>query len=278
MSSQNPVARDCLAHDLLSPDAAEEQSWDREQALALLLHHDRVVRRAAYSESVARRWIGTTGRTVVRALLLDPAIDAERRLGFGRHVALAAPSRTLFLGDVDAALYLLTRDSPRGNVLDTWIADEALRLGVPLRALGSAQHLGASGDLLQAAEQARVAADLTAALPELQPARNIDELGGWVLLHAVAAGNPRLADISPAADALSRSGDTLQRETVETYLDAGGRTSTACARLHIHRTTLYYRLDNMPDVVREALGDGLKRSTLHLGLKLMRLWEATGVL
>ncbi|PPF77634.1 PucR family transcriptional regulator [Subtercola sp. Z020] len=268
--------QDLVAHDLLSTDAAGEPSSGRELTLARLLHRDRAVRRAAYSEALARRWIDTTGRTVVRALLVAPQVGAERRLVAGRRLAAAAPSHTTFIGDLDGAIYLATRDSFDEKVLDEWMRAESLRLGVPLRALGSAEHRGASGDLLESAEQARVAADLTAALPELQPAQNIDALGGWVLLHAVAADAPRLADISPAAEALARSGDAVQRETIETYLDAGGRTSVACARLHIHRTTLYYRLDNMPALVREALADGLKRSTLHLSLKLMRLREATG--
>jgi hypothetical protein len=65
----------------------------------------------------------------------------------------------------------------------------------------------------------------------------------------------------------------VRRETVETYLDAGCNVVVACERLHIHRTTLYYRLDTMPEVVRDALADGLKRSTLHLSLKLLRLWN-----
>ena len=51
--------------------------------------------------------------------------------------------------------------------------------------------------------------------------------------------------------------------------------STACKQLHIHRTTLYYRLENMPASVRDALEDGLKRSTLHLSLKLLRLRDGT---
>ncbi|WP_244231612.1 MULTISPECIES: helix-turn-helix domain-containing protein [unclassified Rathayibacter] len=35
----------------------------------------------------------------------------------------------------------------------------------------------------------------------------------------------------------------------------------ACAILHIHRTTLYYRLENLPPAVRAALDDGLQRCT-----------------
>jgi DNA-binding PucR family transcriptional regulator len=63
---------------------------------------------------------------------------------------------------------------------------------------------------------------------------------------------------------------------VETYLDVSGNVVAACELLFVHRTTLYYRLEKMPPVVREALADGMKRSTLHLSLKLIRMWEATG--
>jgi hypothetical protein len=70
------------------------------------------------------------------------------------------------------------------------------------------------------------------------------------------------------------AGDEVQRQTIEAYLDEAGRAPDTCARLHIHRTTLYYRLEHMPSAVREALADGLQRSTLHLALKTARLWEA----
>ena len=49
-----------------------------------------------------------------------------------------------------------------------------------------------------------------------------------------------------------------------------------CEELHIHRTTLYYRLENMPQVVKDAMDDGMKRSALHLGLKLASYWENAG--
>jgi hypothetical protein len=61
---------------------------------------------------------------------------------------------------------------------------------------------------------------------------------------------------------------------VEAYLDAGCSVAVACRALFIHRTTLYYRLESMSGTVRDALADGLQRSTLHLGLKFLRLWDS----
>lgn len=72
---------------------------------------------------------------------------------------------------------------------------------------------------------------------------------------------------------VSRAPDQMRRTTIEAYLDSGCSVAIACRTLFIHRTTLYYRLESMSDTVRDALADGLQRSTLHLGLKLLRLWD-----
>lgn len=266
-----------IARSLLS-DGGDSSGSTREETLRLLLDDDPRTRRAAFSEAVSRRWIDRGGRTVVRAVIVDDRVGRLRRATFARHIAAATPAHSAVLREHDSVLYLVTRDPRRDIDLDEWLRRESQRLGVLVSGIGSARLDASATDLRDTAEQARVAADITAALPELRSASSIDELGGWVMLHSVTADARRLADISPAADQLCRAGDALQRETVETYLDSGGHARVACEKLHIHRTTLYYRLDNMPPLVRDALDDGLKRSTLHLALKLVRLWEATGAL
>jgi hypothetical protein len=267
-----------LARDLMEDADANRTGSSRDWAMSRLLSDDLAVRRAAFVEAVTHRWLDRGARTVVRAVLLDDAVGRLQRVAFGRHLAATTHSRTTFVREQDGVVYLVTRDSGVDVDIDGGIRSEAHRFGVPVVAIGSAPHDSASTDLADAAEQARVAADITAALPELQTSSGIADLGGWVLLHSVAAGPRRLGDISPAAELLCRDGDSLQRQTIETYLDAGGQARTACELLHIHRTTLYYRLENMPQLVRDALDDGMKRSTLHLSLKLARLWAATGAL
>lgn len=250
----------------------------RQQVMSRLLDDDQQVRRAAFVEAVSRRWIDRGDRTVVRAVVVDPGIAGARAVEFGRRLAAGSPSPTTFVREVDSVLYLVSREVRTDIDVDGWLSEKTEELGSPILAMGSAHHKPMSGDLGDAAEQARTAADLTAALPELQPSQSIDELGGWVLLNSVAADSRTLGDFSPAAAWLHASAESLQRNTIETYLDCGGQARAACERLHIHRTTLYYRLDNMPTIVRDALDDGMKRSTLHLTLKLIRLWEATGAL
>lgn len=246
--------------------------------MSRLLDDDQHVRRAAFVEAVSRRWIDRGDRTVVRAVALDPGVPRSGAAELGRRLASGAPLPTTFVREVDSVVYLVSREVGSGFDFDAWVSESSRQLGSPVLATGSAHHKPMSSDLGDAAEQARTAADLTAALPELRPSQSIDELGGWVLLNSVAADSRTLGDFSPAAAWLCTSADPSQRNTIEIYLDCGGQARRACERLHIHRTTLYYRLDNMPAIVRDALDDGMKRSTLHLTLKLIRLWEATGAL
>jgi hypothetical protein len=60
-------------------------------------------------------------------------------------------------------------------------------------------------------------------------------------------------------------------ETLEAYLDLAGN-AHACARaLHVHRATLYYRLQRIEELAATNLKDGSERLCLHLALKLGRL-------
>lgn len=54
--------------------------------------------------------------------------------------------------------------------------------------------------------------------------------------------------------------------TVRAYLDEAGNGPAAAARLHIHRTSLYYRLDRVARLTGLDVSDGATRLALHLGL------------
>ena len=198
-----------------------------------------------------------------------------RRARLAQAIARSIPVRAEALGEFEGFPVIMTRSSHDDDV-DQLIVDAAATQGIPLRGSGSAA-LTADDDPAAVASAARIAADVSIAVPEASRARHAEQLGGWALLHSVARSRTTLALASPAAEALCALTDKTRRETVEVYLDVAGSPREACARLHIHRATLYYRLEHLPAVVRDALADGLKRSTLHLALKLDRLWSATGV-
>lgn len=56
-------------------------------------------------------------------------------------------------------------------------------------------------------------------------------------------------------------------DALEAYLDAGGRVTVTAARLHLHRTTIYYRLNRLQESAGIDLDDGPTRLLVHLWLK-----------
>jgi hypothetical protein len=245
----------------------------REAVLLRVLTSAEHERTDALHRARMQRWIDPRGILTVHALLFDGRLNDLERFVFGRSLASSARSHGMFAGVRDGVGFLLTGEGRDPEDVRAWIVREATERRVGLIAVGSANVDRRTDDVLAAAEEARIAADIRASLGSTETTGRSEDLGAWRLLHAVSGSGRLVASASPAADELWNASDPVQRETIEAYLDAGCRVATACQRLHIHRTTLYYRLENMPPSVRDALDDGLKRSTLHLALKLLRLRE-----
>ncbi|WP_020495895.1 PucR family transcriptional regulator [Sciscionella marina] len=68
----------------------------------------------------------------------------------------------------------------------------------------------------------------------------------------------------------TQSGPDLA-QTLETYLDHGCDAQRTAQALHVHRSTLYYRLDRVRAVAKVELSDGSLRRELHVGLRVATL-------
>jgi DNA-binding PucR family transcriptional regulator len=64
--------------------------------------------------------------------------------------------------------------------------------------------------------------------------------------------------------------------TARTVLDHGGDIARAAAQLHIHRTTLYYRLDRIEALTGVNLRTGPQRDALAMALRLAAFRLAAG--
>lgn len=123
-------------------------------------------------------------------------------------------------------------------------------------------------------EPARAAAHIAATFVERGPVAHWDQLGVFRALTAIpddqVAG---LADIHEGLAALAEvpTGGSLLH-TVETYLDLGADASAASTTLHLHRSSLYYRLNKSEAIADIDLRDGGDRLAFHLALKLARLF------
>lgn len=251
-----------------------EQADIREVGFRVLLSYDPAERRASLHRARARRWVTAAGPIAVHALLFDDQTGTLNRQLSLQRICRRLPANVDVLRERGNVVFLLSRSTHDDIDVDTLVRTAATEAGLPLAGVGSATVHAEDEDLARAAHAAEAAAEINVAVPELAGNTRADRLGGWALLHAVSAQRDLLSVASPAAAALCAAGEG-HRETVETYLDNAGQVRETCDRLHIHRTTLYYRLDNLPPVVKDALADGMQRSTLHLALKLDRLWAVS---
>jgi len=58
--------------------------------------------------------------------------------------------------------------------------------------------------------------------------------------------------------------------TLETYLELAGSAQATAEALHLHRTSLYYRLQRVELLAGTDLKNGTERLALHLALKVAR--------
>jgi PucR C-terminal helix-turn-helix domain len=94
-----------------------------------------------------------------------------------------------------------------------------------------------------------------------------DALGSWRLI-AAAPADLTVADLHPGADALARLPRPDLMITARAVLDHGGDIARTAAALHIHRTTLYYRLDRIEVLTGVNLKTGPDRDDLRMALRL----------
>lgn len=156
--------------------------------------------------------------------------------------------------DHAAVLYVTGRvDAVAG--LRRCAADEAVT--------GTASAAG----VFEALNRARSAARWAAADPALPRDSTWADVG----LHALASALPSTVDraLDPLLD--HRMSGPMLLLTLEAYLDLAGDAQRTADALHLHRTTLYYRLGRAAEILGLDLADGLTRTRLHLELKQRRL-------
>lgn len=209
-------------------------------------------------------------------------VPANPELGFHERVGYPLRHRGVLVG----FLWVLGGPVPAGPDLDGRLAELAAQVPAgdrsPVRVVVALEprvvrtvpaadpppalpgHVGISDphppDRAGAAyRQALAAAELARLDPALPDRVRFSELGAYRLLLG-AAPEEVLAGLSE-----------VQRQTLESYLDGGCDARATAAALHLHRTSLYYRLGRIAEVTGRDLADGRARLELHLALKLARL-------
>jgi sugar diacid utilization regulator len=119
--------------------------------------------------------------------------------------------------------------------------------------------------------QAKLAARVAEALPELGPVAEWSRLGAFRALVSIPSDQVGQLALDPVLKSIVDAGDPSLLPTLEAYLDSGCDVKDTSAFLSVHRGTVYYRLHKVESVSGLNLRDGLDRLTLHLSIKLGRL-------
>lgn len=196
-----------------------------------------------------------------------------------RDAARAAPDGSaLRLGYADHGVVLVRTKSADDDSAGVAEATEVLAaLRHRLRKHPEARVIAAIGDpqarlkdAYLSYRQARLAARVAAVVPSLGDIARWRDLGVFRTLVQLPeeAGESAL---DPRVSRLFAAGDEDLVRTLETYLDLACDVKATSARLHLHRATLYYRLEKVERLTGANLRDGHDRLAVHLGFKLARL-------
>jgi sugar diacid utilization regulator len=247
---EEAVERGDLVARLLTPKAAEREDWFADRAMRY----------------------GLNLRSPYRLLVVDglkpplnrAAARAARLIQVERWNALA--------GQAAEQLVLVVEDTAPVDAIAAVLVQQINGdFGTPRVAVTGAGR-GASW----AARAFADGQDALAVAARLTPSDRVAHCESLGFLLTLYRAGPDALYASPFTAALRALRDEDGADlfhTLETYLDVGGSGVSAADALHIHRSTLNYRLGRITDLTRADLGDPLQRINLHTALKLIRLFE-----
>lgn len=210
-------------------------------------------------------------------------VAAEEIVSLGRSSDELQQTRGALLGrllrgsDAEAARELAAREDVQGpaSVQVEYPAKQGgwtLPDGMSAHLARSRPRLATSGapvplvHLAEAVRRARITRRAVTAGAQLEKP-TYDHLGAWLLI-AEAPDSVSPSQVSPAIEFLLDPQREDLFETARTVLDLGGDVSAAADQLHLHRTTLYYRLDRIAQLAGVDLRDGRQRVDLQFALWL----------
>jgi sugar diacid utilization regulator len=151
------------------------------------------------------------------------------------------------------------------------LTDAVRALPGPQLAIGTAGAAPQLAAVHAERDNARYAAEVAAAVPAFGRAADWDELGSYAVFQYLPRDQAAPERICPGVTALLTERSGMYEATVRAYLDCGANAQQTAALLHIHRTTLYWRLARVADLLAADLSRGDDRLKLHLALKLAEL-------
>ncbi|MDQ8705146.1 helix-turn-helix domain-containing protein [Streptomyces sp. LHD-70] len=188
---------------------------------------------------------------LLERLLLGPDEEAARELSQLENLPL------------DARVQVEVPARPGGWALADGMSVHVARVGARPATSGAPLPVV---QLTEAVRRASAVRRAVAAGAQLDP-ENWDALGAWrLIVEAPESLEP--GDLHAGAVILAEGSNDTLMTTARVVLDHGGEVATAAKELHVHRTTLYYRLDRITELTGVDLRSGPSRTNLQLALWL----------
>lgn len=264
-----------------------ELTLSRERAAAATLLLDDAAKAESAAERLLRDGVfttdGPTAVLVARFTVSTLCDDRYRALEHGLAACrdrLGANNVFTFVRRNHAVLLMRSAADPQTvaerlyaavvDAIDDTTADE------PVVGIGDVKERLAGAPA--AYDEALCAAQVGALVPSVGPVSDWGDLGIYRILSRADFDVDDLATIHPGLARLVDDGGTHEAllETLESYLDLAGSAGATSAALHLHRTTLYYRLQRIEQLAGTNLKDGNERLCLHVAVKLWRLHRTVG--
>jgi hypothetical protein len=147
--------------------------------------------------------------------------------------------------------------------------------GPPL-AVGTCGGTAALAHVHASLGNAQYAAHVAARVPQFRWAADWASLGVYAAFQHLYCDPSAPERICPGVSALLDERAKTYRQTVRCYLECAAQAQQAAAQLHIHRTTLYWRLARAAEMVPLDLRRGEDRLKLHVALALADLTHPPG--
>ncbi|MFI0819778.1 PucR family transcriptional regulator [Streptomyces sp. NPDC021098] len=145
------------------------------------------------------------------------------------------------------------------------------RRGISIEAVGLSGPLRDAADGLQTSiRQAEFTARVAARVPEMERQACWEALGEYRLFYSYEWNSAGVAAIDPGVAVILSQEHSPLAQTVLAYLDRQGDVNATAAALNVHRTTLYYRLNQVAGLIGQDL-NGPARFRIHAALRLAQL-------
>ena len=233
----------------------------RQEAAAMLTGHAALTGPPPYALAVIRPAAGGPG----------PAPGPGRAAGNLRQAA-----GNLRLRAAPGALVLATPGEGELVAITTTSALAELRQAVrtlpgPPLAVGTCGGDTALADAHAGLANAQYAAYVAARVPQFGREADWTGLGAYAAFQHLYRDPSAPERICPGIGALLDRRAATYRQTIQCYLECAAQAQQAAEQLHIHRTTLYWRLARVAELLPLDLGRGEDRLKLHLALTLADL-------